>query len=547
LALLGVVPPDPAHIMPARQQKRNWQSRLAFPGNPDLAGAKAITRPQFALIGLAAVVVVGLIAFAVFGMQNQLRKRYVRPIIIMPSSTAVLAQAATATMVKKADGTPLPLEAMLKQTYTPTPFYVNTPHSVSEAYRIGQRALQVGEWDRAITYFKQASELEPDAADIYYYLGEAYRQQGQLGKAQQVYTDGIQKNGEFAPLYVGRARALLAENPKSMEAVERDLQEAIQKDPSFGEAYLTMAEMHIQAGRAAQALAILDEAESLLPDSPMVYLYQAEAYMAADEPAKALESARAANQRDITLLLAYRMMGEALQAQGNMKSSLDPLNTYLRYSPADAQALFLLANAQFAGGDKTGARSTLDQALRLDNDQAAGLMLRGRLLLDEKKASDALDDFRAALRLDTESFEASLGVAKALLDLKYPGDAYAQIEKSKSLALSDRQKAEWLFWRAQSLDVLGEKEVALRDYQALLDLPKGTADEAWIAFSQKRIDTMITRTPTQKPRTATPTITLTHTRQPTRTFTATHTRQPTRTLTPTATPIPTRTKTPVKP
>jgi hypothetical protein len=40
---------------------------------------------------------------------------------------------------------PTPLWMLMEATYTPTPLYVNTPHPISEAYRIGIRAYQRGD------------------------------------------------------------------------------------------------------------------------------------------------------------------------------------------------------------------------------------------------------------------------------------------------------------------------------------------------------------------------------------------------------------------
>lgn len=108
------------------------------------------------------------------------------------------------------------------------------------------------------------------------------------------------------------------------------------------------------------------------------------------------------------------------------------------------------------------------------------------------------------------------------------------------------QEAEVLFWRARSLDALGEIVAALRDWNALIALPSSSVKKEWIAVAKERIAANTTLTPTSKPKTATPTITTTYTRQPTRTQPPTATRQPTRTVTPTRTPPPTRTATQTK-
>lgn len=538
LTMAGAVPPDPALALPARLQKRNWASKMNLPGGADQIEVKRVTKSQYAMMGGAVVVVLGLVAFAFFGMKNQAVRRSVRPFINLPTNTAVLNADTTATAQKTAagQGTPVPLSELLQTPYTPTPLYVNTPHSISEAYRIGMRAYQRGEWEKAGTNFQQVLDMEPDAADILYYLGETFRQQGDLPKAIETYNTAIEKNANFAPSYLGRARAQLAQDPEKFDAIEDDLQTAVLKDPGLGEAYLVLSEMQIKAGDPKLALETLDQAAQILPAAPLVSLYRAEAYLALKDTDKALENARQANQMDVTLLDAYRMIGQLLQVKKDMKGSLEPLSLYVRYNPKDSQVWAWMANAQLAAGDKKSALQSLNKSLELNNRQTEARLLRANLLLLDGKAEDALKDYEAVLRADSESFDASLGSAKALMGLKYPGDAYQQIEKSKKLAVTDKQKAEWLFWRAQSLDALGETEIALRDYKSLVALPKGAAEDAWLKKANERIQALDVKIATPKPKTATPTPTGTHTRQPSKTAEPTNTRQPTATRTRTPTP-----------
>ena len=546
LILQGAIPPEPALVTPVRLQRRNWQAKAAgLEGGPD---GKAAPKPQFALMGGALLLVVGLIAFAIWGMRDSI-ETILRPtpnVVLLPTNTVVLAAEVTPTMPTLIANKSTPLAMMLQATYTPTALYVNTPHSISEAYSIGIRAYQSEEWTRAETYFKQVEKDHPGLPDVAYYIGEVYRQQGKLTDAVEVFNDLIAKAPDFAPAYVGRARVLAVSDEKNLEAALDDLETAVAKDPNYAEAYLEFAELHLKAKQPQKALAALEDAEALMPDSPLVYLYRAQAYLAAKDTQRALASAQRANQLDVTLLSAYRMIGQTLQAEGKMVESLSPLITYLTYEPEDAQAWAWTANGYLAKKDTKEAIKSLDRSLRLNNRQSEAYLLRGQLLLGENKAEDALKDFEAAQRQDPESYAASLGIGQALMEMDYPGDAYMQFEKTRPLAEEEIQKAEVLFWRAQSLDALGEKVAALRDWNALLALPSSSVKKEWITVAKEQIAANTTRTPTAKPKTVTPTVTATYTRQPTRTVPPTSTRQPTRTVTPTRTALPTRTATPTK-
>jgi tetratricopeptide (TPR) repeat protein len=542
LILIGELQPEPGLILPARYQKRNWQAKAA--GLDGSEPVKAVPKQQFAIMGVALVIVLGLIAFAVFGMQSQFQNAPSIPILFPTyTGTTVLGANATPTIMMTFSGSPTPLWMLLPATYTPTPVYVNTPHSV-EAYRIGLRNFGDKNWKSALTFFKQAAEQNKGAPDILFYIGEVYRLQGNTSQALQTFNGVIKDKPNFAPAYLGRARVTLAMNPKNIDSAQKDIQAAIEKDPNYREAYLEMAELDLQAGKYDDALSVLGQAEKLMPESPLVSLGRAEAYLALKDYKKALEYAEIAKQNDITLLPAYRMIGQARQAEGDLAGSISPLSIYVTYQPDDAQVWLLLANAYLDGKNTKDALKALDQSLRLDNRQEGAYLLRAQILLDAGKTENALKDFKAAAQFDPTSYAANLGIGKALMALEYPGDAYVQFEKTKALAKEGLQTAEVIFWRGQSLEELGQYDVAVRDYQALIGMPTSSVKPEWVLFAKDHIAAMAKLTPSPKPKSPTPTVTVTNTRQPTRTKTPTATRQPTKTPSPTKTPLPTKTPVP---
>lgn len=527
LALMGVLPPDPAEVFPARLQKRDWRSTLA--GQSDLdADVKKPRKAQIAMIVAAFIVLVALAGFAIWGTQQQARRAFHMPVIDLPTDQ-VLSSGAIATLPPRSTlppGTPDPLWMQLKATYTPTPLYVNTPHPVAEAYNIGLRAYQRGDWANAVTYLAQAASVTSNSPDVLFYLGEAYYGQGNNTAAMNTFNQAIAQAPDFAPGYYGRALAILASEPDETDAILKDLHTAVQKDPNFSEAYLGMAQVYLQVDQPADALDALDQAARLLPDSALISLYRAEAYLALDDAQKALSYAQQARAKDVTLLEAYRIEGLALQAEKNEQAAIEPLSIYVLYKADDAEVWTALAQAYLASSHPDKAQQALNKALQLDHNLLDAYLLRGQLLLDQKDPAAAWDDFNTALHLDSHSFAANLGLGEALLAQGQAGDAYMQFEKMQSLAEEDSQKAELLFWTAQSLDRLGEIKAALREYQALVALPEDSVKPEWITMARTRIAALATPTPTLKPQTATPTRTPTRTPRPTQTRWPTATSRP---------------------
>jgi tetratricopeptide (TPR) repeat protein len=154
---------------------------------------------------------------------------------------------------------------------------------------------------------------------------------------------------------------------------------------------------------------------------------------------------------------------------------------------------------------------------------------RGLVYLEQKNGDLAVKDLQKAVNLGPKSFAANMALGKAFMLINKYGNAYQQFSVAEAYTTSDRDHAEMYYWRAQSLENLGEIKAAVLNWQQLLALPLDNIPPDWISFAQQRLQAL--STPTNTPVTVTPS----STRQPTRTVTITLTRQPTRTQTPTRT------------
>ena len=125
---------------------------------------------------------------------------------------------------------------ILQSTYTPTPIYVFTPHPIVEAFSIAMRNYQKDDWSEAMEYFNQAIQSQKDAPDLYYHLGEAYLQTGELTNALTAYEEAINIDPEFAPGYfAGRRFNLLVKIPLNWQW---KIFHRVDVRLNYGEAYL---------------------------------------------------------------------------------------------------------------------------------------------------------------------------------------------------------------------------------------------------------------------------------------------------------------------
>ncbi len=541
LTLLGALPPDPQLIVPPQLQRRGWQVKIEKPAVP----RPKISWKQIALYSLAAVLVVGI--FALMIMAPQLlrpRAQSQRPTIsYLPVAEATTLPTASLPTLTPTLLLPTPPWEGLAATYTPTAAYGRTPHPVMEAYSIAVRAFDRRDWQQAVTYYQQAVDTEPQSPDLLYWLGEAYRLNGQAARALDAYNQAIRINPNFAPAFLGRARASLALGRAALEDVRKDLQTALTLDGALFDAHLELVRLDLNTSRYLDALERLDAAEAINPDSPLVNLYRAQARLALGEADSALEQASLANQRDLTLLPAYLVLGEALQARGDYQASLDPLSIYERFAdPPEARVYALLGRAYREAGEEERAMESFEQALRLDRRNFDALYQRGLLYLDRGEPRRALGDFNDALSLKSDSYELAIARSRALLAIEAYGDAYIQLNRIQADALTDSRKAELYYWRAQSLEPLNV-QAAINDWKRLLELGEGIVPADWLEAAQRQLQALIPPSATPPPtRTATATLTVPATRTPTITRTSPATSTLTATRTPT--PSPTRNSSP---
>lgn len=504
-----------------------------------------LKRRQVVLAGILSLLVVFALGTGIFGSRGRTwlpfrirltvtPRRWTPTPSLVPSVTP--SPAITATTMPPS---PTPLSALLAETYTPTPLYINTPHAVSEAYRLGLSAYQREDWEQAFKYMQQVADAQPDAPDVWYYIGEIERMRGNLQAALDAYAQSIAVDDNFAPAYLGRARVLQARRSTDANIPEL-LTQAISLDPNLSEGYLSLSVYYLEVQDTMQAAQVITQAQILLPDSPLPYLYHAQLALQNGNAKVALEAAQQAYQRDVTLLPAYLAQGQAYLALGEADKALPLLDTYTRFAPEDARGWVALGSANLqSGGEITITLKAADQALSLDDRLLEAYLLQGQASLKAGDYQQAINSYALARRLDNRSFEASLGLGRALYLNDRLAEANSQMSVTAKLAQDEAQLGQVYYWQAQIQEDLQRFKDAENTWEALLALPKAEVSPEWRATASAHLRKLrATATPTP-----TPTKTPTATRTPTPSKTPTATKTPTPSKTPTKTPTPSKTPT----
>jgi tetratricopeptide (TPR) repeat protein len=403
------------------------------------------------------------------------------------------------------------------------------------------------EWDTVIAGMLEIAHNEPDSADPYYYIGEAYRFKGDFRNAIEAYNQALRIDPNFGPPYLGLARARLLQDPNANILVLYD--EVLRRDPNFGEVYLDRGIYYLNHLEPEQALADLTTAERFLPGSPLVYYYEARANLVLDNFEDAEAAALKANEADPTMLTVYFTLGEIYMANGQYAEAIDVLQTYTGYEKRNGTALALLGEAFYRSGDCKAAIETFGSALSMSSGQRRAYLYRGLCYLQEEEIDAAKADLERAQQFYQDDFELNLSLMRISMLQERFGDAYLQGEKVLSLAETEEQQAQAYYWRARNFEEREEPANAAESWQALLDLPRSVVSVPMRAEAQAHLAGLRTATPsptlTRRPVTpsATRTVTprsgaATRTPTPSRTPTPTRTRTPTPTRTPSPTPTP---------
>ena len=537
LILLGALAPDESIQPFPMNRPRAWEDKLLLANEkPKEKGFRVIAKsPIVRLIGMM-VIGVGLVSVLIFGfvLPNQNRVAPTTTNTPGPSPTFTATPTlfgATAEPTRVFIG-PTPLWMLVPQTYTPTAVYVNTPRvpEAKDQYRLAQDAYKKGDWDGYIASMQIILVYEPNAADVHYLIGEAYRFKGDTANALASFKDAEDIDPNFSAPYLGEARVRLLRDPGYN--AEKLLDKAIDLDPDYGEAYLERAKYLILRKKAEAAIVDLNRASALMPNSPDVYLAYASAYLALDENASALEAAEKALSMDITSLPVYEMLGRLYLENGQYQRSVETLEVYLVYEPEDALALARLGQAYYEIGEYESAVNALDRATTINRTGLRKYLLyRGLAHLelgdDIEQAVEDLEDGKDA---DDESYNANLALLRGYFAAEKYGSAFLQVEALKSLAETDEETAIMLYWRGLVQEKREEPKDAIKAWKELLKMDEDVMTEEMRKEAEAHLLKLVPATATATQWTSTP--------APKKTATSTPAKGVTKTATPVKTPTP---------
>ncbi len=511
-------------------EKKTDPGPALLPPKPTASPFKARKGSQVSrLLGtiIFAAFAVGIVAVGAYYLLPGFQPRYLGSASTLPppSPTATdtpLPGTPTATPIPAATRiirTPIPTELVqtplalfIAASPTPTPIAGYMPHPSYEAYQAGINALVRGEYETAIEFFDQVLSLTTQLPDVYYFKGEAQRLKGDIGTAIGTYDKAANLDRDYAPLYLGRGRALLERNES---AALQDFNRALELDPGFIEVYLELASYN-QANKLWQRQAIiLEDALTQGASTPRILIYLSEAYLNLARYQFALNYALEGSADDPTMLEGYLAVGRSYVAFGvnildpsYFSTAIWPLQTYTAYAPQDERGWGALGRALVGTGQLDQALEVLNIALELNPRYAPAYLARAILYAQRGQFNEARTDAFEAQRYGPTTFDLRLTTARILVNTRefqvalndYLTPAISDAKNIENLLVKERELGELYALRGTIYEANPEnKSDAIIQWNWVLSLENARPETK--ALAQQHVDELSGVGPT---RTVTP-------------------------------------------
>jgi Tfp pilus assembly protein PilF len=132
---------------------------------------------------------------------------------------------------------------------------------------LGIAQMGDGKSDDARKSFERALELDGASAPALAYLGSTYGERGQYAEAASYYERAINAAPNSAVPYYLAADALLKQPEVDAPRVEKYLARAVELEPDFASAHLSLAKLYVRGERWPEAAAAFERVTRLDPDS----------------------------------------------------------------------------------------------------------------------------------------------------------------------------------------------------------------------------------------------------------------------------------------
>jgi tetratricopeptide (TPR) repeat protein len=349
-----------------------------------------------------------------------------------------------------------------------TQFTKQRPQLVSAHLLLADAHRIRGSLEDSLAVYRRLAEIVPGSAEVPFYMGSVYLQQNKKGDARKAFEKALEAAADYQPALEKLVELDIADKQYAV-AFER-VQKLMEKFPKAPELQWLSSRIYEAKGEADQAEASLLKAIELQPNFRPAYLSLARIYVASNRFQQALEKLQGIvtkNPKDVTALMQIGMI------QSEMKSYPAAAESYEKLLAVDPQFSPALNNLAYLYSERLGR---IDEAYKLARRAKD-------LLPNEPSTADTLGwilykrgEYSWALNLLQESAE------------KMPANAEVQYHLGMAhYMMAEEGPARIALQRA----LQGNKEFAAKDEAerrlTVLGIDVQTADSKAIGVLEKRL------------------------------------------------------------
>ena len=258
--------------------------------------------------------------------------------------------------------------------------------------------------EKAIGFFQQAIDLDPNYALAYAGLGDAHSivpiyagtpPKDDVPKALAAARKAVEIDDSLAEAHTSLANALVMNLP--LATAEPEFRRAIELNPNYATAHQWFGECLFGEGRYPEALAELERAHELDPLSLIINASYGMALAGAGRTAEAIDQLHKAIDLEPNLIAAHSMLGQTFEAEGRLSEAIAEYDKVRELTPTPA-SYAVLAFAHAKAGRSAEARKILDELTSQSRDRYVGAYALAVVHL-------ALGENEEGLRLLEKAFE----------------------------------------------------------------------------------------------------------------------------------------------
>jgi superkiller protein 3 len=213
------------------------------------------------------------------------------------------------------------------------PNHAETYHNMGDAYD------NLNNYDEAIRCYKKAIDIDPNYAMAYSNMGSAYNNLKYYNEAIRCYKKAI----DIEPSDMRyRNMGLVYGNLKDYKEAIRCYKKAIDIDPNFAEAYIEMGAAYLRLDDYHETIRCFQKAIDIDPNDAVAYLLMGDVYqyiVALANNNKAIRYYKKAIDIDPNFAMAYYRLGDIYYYSGKKKEGIKNYQKAARLGYSDAQEL----------------------------------------------------------------------------------------------------------------------------------------------------------------------------------------------------------------